>query len=475
MPTDSSARAQTIAYRYRVGLLAMVIASCCCTVQMTLAADGDLDTTFGSDGFVLIDSLTNSPPIDTQAHVVAIDAAGRIVIAGSAQHLDNGGNYTDNDFLFLRLTNTGSVDTTFASDNTGFRLVNFGLMGIGGVGRDQPNDMIIQSNGSIVAAGCAYFTYSASHFALVRVDPSGNLDSSFGDGGTAHFGAADSSCANSVAIDLAGNIVLAGATTHNSGATTQYAAVSRLTPVGQIDTTFNFGVTEEFVYSGLPTTDAQDNYALALGLDGNGQILAAGGFDTSVTSGGAIVRLGVSGVPDSNFGGGVPVMVPAAGYGVRAIYVEPTGGMLVGGTGFANNQSVIYVDKILANGSPDANFGSNGFATVACNCGAVTLIAPTKRGGWLLAGPYEQQGVFIAKFLANGTPDTTLGGTGFSGTLFQPNTLFGTAKPALQQDGMLVVAGSLPEAASNGVANIGVMRILADYDTIFVAEFESEN
>ena len=31
---------------------------------------------------------------------------------------------------------------------------------------------------------------------------------------------------------------------------------------------------------------------------------------------------------------------------------------------------------------------------------------------------------------------------------------------------------SLPEAAANGVGNIGVMRIFADYDTIFVAGFE---
>jgi hypothetical protein len=108
----------------------------------------------------------------------------------------------------------------------------------------------------------------------------------------------------------------------------------------------------------------------------------------------------------------------------------------------------------------------------------VNLVAPTKRGGWLLAGPYSEEGIFVLKVLRNGQPDTTLAGTGFVVVYFPPNTpettgsLFYMARPALTPDGKLIVAGTTPEAAANGSGNIGVMRILADYDTLFVAGFE---
>jgi hypothetical protein len=79
----------------------------------------------------------------------------------------------------------------------------------------------------------------------------------------------------------------------------------------------------------------------------------------------------------------------------------------------------------------------------------------------------------VTLVLANGQPDTTLNGTGFASVLYQPNTWFQAARPALTADGKLIVAGSLPTEATSGSGTIGLMRINADYDTLFVGNFEA--
>lgn len=445
--------------------------------KCVLAADGDIDTSFGNNGFIVLNSLfDHSPPLLTQAHAVAVDANGRIMIAGAAQHLDMYGNIADANFLLLRLSTTGTVDDTFASDDGGYRLANFDLTGIGTPGYDAATSVAIESNGSIVAGGGAYFDDADKHFAFVRVDGTGQMDATFGNGGMLHFGAFASPINDlaDFAVDPSGNLVLGGSIYLGSKA---YAAVARLTPAGQIDATFNSGYLKLFSYR-LPPTAAQYDYLMALGVDDSGGIVTAGGFYDTVSEGAAVQRLATSGMLDPGFGSGAPVEIASAPNSyLSAIHVLPNGDFVVGGFS-PGYPSYLYFAKFLADGTPDANFGTNGIATFPFDAnGAPLILAPTRRGGWLMGGPYSQQGVFLAKVLANGQPDTTLGGTGFIGLVFPPDVydafgLFSMAKPALMNDGRLVVAGSLPEAEANGSGDIGVIRILADYDTLFVSGFE---
>ena len=267
----------------------------------TYGADGDLDPSFGSGGFALI----NWTPGDAAANSVAVDRQGRIVIAGHARPYDtNGGG---GDLLLLRLTPTGLVDTTFASDGNGFRLVDFGLAGIGGASDSIANDLAIQNDGHIVAAGCAYFNSIDSHFAAIRVDASGVLDPDFGDNGTAHFGDggfADINCANAAALDAAGNVVLAGESGYNNGSAgfQYYAAIARLTPMGQLDPAFNSGYPQEFVFWAQPPQRAQYNLAYAVGIDAAGRIVIAGETTSPNPESGAVLRLTSSGLLDPTFG-----------------------------------------------------------------------------------------------------------------------------------------------------------------------------
>src|SRR5207244_1122052 len=69
-----------------------------------LNADGSPDTSFGNGGLVTIDFGGND-----DAAAVAIDAAGRIVLAGTAQT----GSTSNFDFAVARLNGDGSLDTSF--------------------------------------------------------------------------------------------------------------------------------------------------------------------------------------------------------------------------------------------------------------------------------------------------------------------------------------------------------------------------
>lgn len=455
--------------------VALLIAVALVVAPLAQAADGDIDTTFGVGGFELINWKT---PGDVIPNSVAIDAAGRIVIAGQAQNYNASGQPTDADFVLTRLLPDGQVDTSFAADASGYRLVDFALAGIGANSVSVANDLAIQPDGRIVAAGCAYFDTVHSHFAAIRVDNTGNLDSTFGGNGTVHFGFsfADIDCANAALLDGLGNIVLAGELgyDHGSAGFDYLGAVARLTPAGALDPAFNSGYVLEFLYWAQPPQQAQFNFAYAAGIDGSGRIVAAGETDTPNPMSGAAVRLTSAGVLDSGFGQSSRVLVPVSGSEVGAVFVEPSGDSLLAGAGSVGPQSVIFVAKYAPDGTLDPAFGSNGVASIPASASVPTLIAPTHAGGWLVAGPYARAGVFLAKLQANGQVDPTFGSGGYLTVAFQPSTIFDARKPALQPDGKLVVAGHLPEAANNGTADFGVMRILADYDTIFANGFETE-
>ncbi len=126
---------------------------------------------------------------------MAIEDGFYPVVAGRS---DVGGEY---DFALARYNPDGSLDSTFAGDG---KLTT----GIGGI--DSAEDVAIQSDGRIVAAGWSVHSGDVD-FALARFTPSGAFDSSFSGNGkllTDFFGQDDAALA--VAIQPNGRIVAAG-------------------------------------------------------------------------------------------------------------------------------------------------------------------------------------------------------------------------------------------------------------------------
>ncbi len=147
---------------------------------LRLLASGALDATFGTKGKTSIAfDLPGSTSKDDVATGVAIDAAGNIIIGGSA---DAGlGNI---DFAVARLSPDGKPDANFNAD--GHETIAFAITGGTGKHAAVSNSLLIQRDGRIVLAGaCDGSTTPASNLdmAAARIFPDGSLDRGFGSGG----------------------------------------------------------------------------------------------------------------------------------------------------------------------------------------------------------------------------------------------------------------------------------------------------
>ena len=205
---------------------------------LTPLPPGSLDPTFGMDGKVTTPfSSTDS------GYAVAIQADGKIVVAGTASTGESG------DFCVVRYKPDGSLDETF--NGVGKVITNISES-------DIANAIAIQPDGKIVVAG-----YSQSQpgydFSLVRYNPNGSLDTTFdGDGKVlTNFGFSD--LAHGLVIQPDAKIVVAGSTSNSQG-TSFRAALARYNTDGSLDASFGT--------DGKVTTFETVAFAIAMQPDG---------------------------------------------------------------------------------------------------------------------------------------------------------------------------------------------------------------
>lgn len=191
-------------------------------------ADGGLDASFDSDGWLTLDFGDSYDG----AEAVAVQPDGKIVLAGWTYPADLG------DFALARFNSDGSLDDGGALDATPGDL--FGVAGkttidLGGAD-DGAYDVAIRPDGKIVAAGYSY-SNGLSDFALVQLNADGGLDTGFhGDGWTTtDFGTSDD-WLGGMAIQVDGKIVVAGGSTQ--GSVTQFA-LARYDAAGELDSAFD--------------------------------------------------------------------------------------------------------------------------------------------------------------------------------------------------------------------------------------------
>jgi len=168
-------------------------------------ADGTSDTSFGSGGFVSTNvsfGIDFAGPIDL-GEALAVDAADRIVVAGSANTQLSG---QPDKMLVLRYTSTGALDTSFNGSGYVKRAI--------GTGASVARSVAIQEDGKVVAAGEST-NGTRREFTVVRYLENGTPDAGFGTGGLATIGFAGHADARAVVLgmlDLGGHILVAGST-----------------------------------------------------------------------------------------------------------------------------------------------------------------------------------------------------------------------------------------------------------------------
>jgi uncharacterized delta-60 repeat protein len=224
--------------------------------------DGTLDTGFGSGGVVR--GFGDPCSFST---VVALQADGKIVLAGNANTSPG---------WVVRLTSSGAPDSLFGTAGK--------APGI------QASDVALQPDGRIVVVGGR-----ASTFDVARLNTTGAVDATFGTGGkvSTDFGPGMSGSADGVAIQPDGRIVVAGSV--GSSVSSRFGLV-RYNPNGGLETTFGAGgrVTTAF------DTAQASAAGVALQSDGR-IVVAGSASPSGTTSTFAVARyLGDAPVADAN-------------------------------------------------------------------------------------------------------------------------------------------------------------------------------
>jgi len=401
------------------------------TGRTVFAALGDLDTTFGNGGVVNI----NNYNLNNTANDMAIQADGKLVVVGNS----NTGN-----FFLSRYNTDGSVDTSFGTSGrttttfSGNSSVAYAL--------------VIQPDGKLVAVGEARVlsgTYSGlSRVALVRYNPDGTLDTSFGTNGlvlTANLNN-DSASAFDIIIQPDGKLVAAGSASMN-GATAGDYALFRYYPDGSLDT--NFG------NSGIGTTSFTDNksdYAKALVIQPDGKLVAGGRTSGDAQSEFGLARFNSNGSLDTSFGsGGKATASILGGYGYAEDLILQSNDKLVAtGYVYISGKAYVGVTRFNPDGGLDASFDSDGVVSTSIgNYGDLGRSLVLQNDGKLmilatsifLSNNQYSYNPSLIRYNTDGSLDTTFGSQGKIVTTNVDNSE--SSSIILQPDGKFVVGGGL--------------------------------
>lgn len=328
--------------------------------------NGSLDSTFGTGGMV----KTSITAYNALASAVAIQSDGKIVVAGSSS------NGTYNTFGIARYNPNGTLDTTFNTD--GKRESVFGDLG------SVASALAVQSDGRILAVGETSSSASAtgSDFAMARYNLDGSNDTSFGVGGkvTTDLGTIDDR-AYDVVVQADGKILLAGQ--RGAGA----FALVRYNPNGSLDNSFGAsGIVTTTI------KENNYAYAVALQADSKIVLAGWVGDLTNTVRSSALARYHTDGILDDSFGfGGTTTTTNAIGAdpvrSVRAMKLQNDGKIIVAGSLFtAAGDFYIALARYLPNGAIDTGFGVGGLSTTVIGKTSVATCLAIQEDGKIIVG-----------------------------------------------------------------------------------------
>jgi uncharacterized delta-60 repeat protein len=359
------------------------------------------------------------------------------------------------------MDNFGS-DETVRSDATS-TVIGFNTAPWFGVGNGQAttdlgrNDYgysnVVQGDGKLVVAGRTGSGFAGGDgsewdFGLVRYNPDGSLDASFGTGGkliTDFGGRGD--YGYSVIVQTDGKLVTAGYSVGfkaSVGYNDYDFAVARYNADGSLDTTFGDG-------GRLLTDRLHGDVAYEVALQPDGKVLLAG-QSTFGTYDFALLRYNADGSLDSTFSDDGWATVDVAGRNeiARGLVVQPDGKIVLAGYSDNGSNWDFGLTRLNADGTLDSTFGSEGRVTtdITGNHDLGFSLARQADGKLLVGGRslsasgwdfsvarYNLDGSLDTSFSEDGKLTTNVGGLELSGWYDPEQDL------VLQQDGKILVAG----------------------------------
>jgi len=304
--------------------------------------DGAIDPSFGTAGKVSTDIDGGSD----QAFAVALQADGKIVVAGSHDLSPKGKS-----FAVVRYNADGSLDTAFG--NGGKVVTSFGSQS------DTAYAVVVQPDGKIVAGGHANTATRGVDFALARYETTGALDASFGNNGqvVTPVRALDSrDSIYALALQTTGGEVKIVAV----GGEGDFI-ITRYNANGSVDAGFWIGQQPDGVFGSVIGA------ARAVTVTPDNKIVVAGHIGHDF----ALLQLTEDGIADTSFGGGMGrVITPVSATNwdeAHAVVRQADGKLVVGGWVYAGGSSAgdFALARYNIDGTLDAGFGNSGITVTA--------------------------------------------------------------------------------------------------------------
>ena len=302
-------------------------------------------------------------------------------------------------------------------------------------------------DGRFIAAGWIEMEGGDLHTLVVRFQPDGRIDSTFGarhDGRFVHNvrRGGEEEKPRAVAVQRDGRIVVVGQV-EGDGPDTDDFMLLRLTPDGRLDSTFADGRGVTIRHLAGPVDKIR-----SMALMHDDRIVCVGHSDDEFT----VARFTADGAPDTSFGraGVTTVRFPGEGQG-RGIALFPDGAVLVTGYTRPSHQKGVpattYVLRVTPAGVLDSAWAPGGAMVLPVTGYEVRafVAAPLPGGGALLGGRLRAErgkgaDFFVVRLHADGAMDQDFGTDGLVTIDFdgRDDTVRGLVPLA---DGRLVVAG----------------------------------
>ncbi len=459
-------------------------------VKTVLAADGDLDVTFGPTGPNVPAGVarTDFGGANDKASALGIQSTGKIIAGGTV----GAGAAT---FGLSRYTTTGALDTTFGPGMTGKVTTSFGSPN-----GDTLNDLAIGAMDRIVTVGTTLVSFGSctnADMAIAVYDANGNLDMGFsGDGKLTidFFGCNDN--ATGVVIQPDGKIVIIGSALEvlPGPVFNDYVALVRLNADGTFDNTFNGdGNSDGKVLTLVTAANGLGTPADFVRIPSGPQVdkfIAVGG--SNLSSDFFVARFKSDGILDSGAGGFGPTDIGAVttdfnnSDSAKSVALQSDGKIIAGGVAnfFGGPTQDFAMARYDSDGNLDTNmdsdpgvvFGTGGKVTTDFSSGMFAgtdegkFVGVASNGKIIMSGAASltdmvttTNNVAIARYNTDGSLDNTFGSSGNGKVVTTLSTGMTTNMSApltglLQPDAKILVAGQIREALMSGEADIFVAR-----------------
>lgn len=341
----------------------------------------------------------------------------------------------------LVLAATGDLDHSFG---VGGKVVT----DVAGYTSEVGNDVAVQPDGKIIVAGSAVnSTNGTSDFVVIRYNPDGSLDMSFGiDGKVLTDFSNSNDSAFAIALQVDGRIIVAG-TASTSGLPPNFA-VARYDLNGNLDPSFSTDGRTTIVFNrgNKKTGPITHSIVRDLAIQFDGRIVLAGDVDAKF----GLARLNSDSSLDTDFGvNGKMIVSLSGGTGGSAAYTVAIqtvdSEQRIVAAGYVATRSGVIdfgVARFKANGTLDNTFDGDGkvITDFAGGEDSIKDIVIDASNRIVAAGTCGSINFALTRYNTDGTLDINFDGDGkvstdFFGSLDAGETV------AIQPDGKIIVAG----------------------------------